>query len=197
MGKFDTERLTIRSFEMDDLLTIHRILDHAFGEGTLVDDADAIAERRSWLEWQLLNSRWLPALYQPPFGDRALVLKETGELVGSIGFVPCLDRYELIPQLRAGEHDRGCTTTGVGLFWAIDPAHQRKGYATEAGKAFVELGFRRMRLARILATTEADNHASIAVMRKLGMEITRNPSEEAPWLQVVGVLNNPEAASAS
>jgi hypothetical protein len=45
--------------------------------------------------------------------------------------------------------------------------------------------------ARIVATTENDNTRSIAVMRRLGMTIERNPSAEPRWFQTVGVLANP------
>jgi RimJ/RimL family protein N-acetyltransferase len=78
-------------------------------------------------------------------------------------------------------------TPEVGLFWAIDPKHQRKGYASEAGEALVEYAFDVLSLWRILATTEYDNHGSQAVMRKLGMNITHNPNKEPEWMQVVGV----------
>jgi RimJ/RimL family protein N-acetyltransferase len=52
-------------------------------------------------------------------------------------------------------------------------------------------------LLRIVATTHDDNDASIRVMRKLGMLIERNPYPDPPWLQVVGVLENPQAGADS
>ena len=51
-----------------------------------------------------------------------------------------------------------------------------------------------MRLARIVATTEHTNAASISVMRKLGMRIEVNPGSEPEWLQVVGVALSGERA---
>jgi [ribosomal protein S5]-alanine N-acetyltransferase len=50
--------------------------------------------------------------------------------------------------------------------------------------------FNRFGLKRIVATTEYDNKDSIAVMRRLGMTIQRNPDPEPVWFQVVGVLAN-------
>ena len=44
-----------------------------------------------------------------------------------------------------------------------------------------------------MATTEYDNHASQAVMRKLGMTLTRNPHSEPELMQVVGVKYAPPA----
>ena len=45
-----------------------------------------------------------------------------------------------------------------------------------------------LHLARIVATTTYHNTASIGVMRRLGMRVERNPLDEPPCLQVVGVL---------
>jgi RimJ/RimL family protein N-acetyltransferase len=53
-------------------------------------------------------------------------------------------------------------------------------------------GFRVLRLRRIVATTDHDNEGSIGVMRRLGMRIERNPYPDPPWLQVCGVLDNPD-----
>ena len=50
-----------------------------------------------------------------------------------------------------------------------------------------------LNLERIVATTMHDNHASIAVMRRLGMTIAANPLPEPPWFQVVGWLDAPAA----
>ena len=52
----------------------------------------------------------------------------------------------------------------------------------------IEHAFAEFRLRRIIATTEYDNHASQAVMRRLGMRLERNPLPEPLWLQVVGIL---------
>lgn len=186
-----TQRLSIRPFVIDDLPAIHRILDQTFGDGKLINDEAALEERRSWLEWQRLNQIWLPNLHQPPYGERAIVLQATDAVIGAVGYVPCLDMFEQIPALRATEHASGYVTPEVGLFWAIDPALQKQGYATEAAQALIDNAFTQMRLRRIIATTEYDNAASQAVMRKLGMRVERNPLPEPAWLQIVGVLENP------
>ncbi len=185
-----TGRLVIRSFSLDDLLAIHRILEQTFGDGSKVNDEAALQERRSWLQWQILNQEWLPKLQQPPYGDRAITLRTTGEVIGSIGYVPCLDAYEQIPELRAFSSPGRYNTTEFGLFWVIDPYHQRQGYATEAAQAMIQYAFEHLRVKRIIATTEYSNVASRGVMRNVSMSLTRNPLPEPPWLQVVGVLEN-------
>ena len=189
-----SRRLLIRPFEADDLPEIHRILSSAFGsEAPAGDAAAALEDRRAWLQWAALSQTWATRMHQPPYGDRAVVLVETGSLIGAVGLVPLLDVFDQIPELRRGVHSTPWATPEVGLFWAIDPAHQRKGYASEAAAALIEHAFRQLRLHRILATTEYANHASQAVMRKLGLRLTRNPLPEPRWLQVVGVLDNPYA----
>jgi RimJ/RimL family protein N-acetyltransferase len=189
LGDLSTERLLIRSFISTDLRDIHRILNAAFGKGEPEHLGAGLDERRSWMEWNALNARWLPAMFQPPYGDRAVVLRSTGELVGAAGYVPLLMPFDQIRHLvrTPGPGDSGQVTPEVGLFWAIDPVHQRRGYASEAGRALVDFAFSQMGLWRILATTEYDNQASQAVMRKLGMTITRNPHAEPAFMQVVGV----------
>ncbi len=184
----ETNRVIVRPFIVDDLQTIHRILDQTFGDGKNIANEAALQERKSWLEWSRLNQEWFPKMEQAPYGDRAIVLKTNDQVIGSVGYVPLLDVFSQIPEL--GISSRGYTTPEVGLFWAIDPIYQRQGYATEAAQAMIDHAFRHLRLARVLATTEYSNIASQAVMRKLGMRLVRNPLAEPPWLQMVGVLEN-------
>jgi ribosomal-protein-alanine N-acetyltransferase len=80
----------------------------------------------------------------------------------------------------------------MGMFWAIAAKHRRMGYASEAGRALAKFAFATLRLARIVATTEHENAASIGVMRRMGMTIERNPVDEPIWFQTVGVLVNPQ-----
>jgi RimJ/RimL family protein N-acetyltransferase len=186
----ETPRLLIRPFDLDEAATIHRILDQTFGDGTQIDDPAALAERRSWVQWSALSQEWFPKLHQPPYGDRAIVLKATGALLGAVGYVPCLAPFGQFPALRDAAQPSGFATPEVGLFWAIDPAQQRQGYATEAAQAMIRHAFTQLGLRRIIATTEYTNSASQGVIRKLGMQVLHNPLPEPPWLQIVGVLEN-------
>ncbi len=186
----ETERLEIRPFELDDLTIIHRILDQTFGSIDKMPDKTALQERRSWLEWSILNQKWFPQLHQPPYGDRAIVLKSTRALIGSVGYVPLLDVYERIPELSSGLSSGDYATTEFGLFWVIDPPHQRHGYATEAAQAMIAYAFKELKLKRVIATTEYTNTASQGVMQKVGMQITHNSLTEPFWLQIVGVIEN-------
>ncbi|MBI5029231.1 MAG: GNAT family N-acetyltransferase [Chloroflexi bacterium] len=177
----ETHRLVIRPFVTDDLEIIHRILNESFGDTDL-------PERRSWLQWSMLSQEWFDKMHQPPYGDRAVMLKSSNQLIGSVGLVPLLSPFGQIPEL--GIASREHYTPEVGLFWVIDRPYRVQRYATEAAQAMINFAFTQLRIARILATTESSNAASQGVMRKLGMKLLRNPLPEPPWLQVVGVLDN-------
>ncbi len=190
MPLLTTDRLIIRPFVREDLAAIHRILDvelaaTAGGSGTL-----SLEARRRWLEWTVLGYEQLAHLNQPPYGERAILLKEEGRLIGAVGFVPCLDAFHLLPgfENHAPTADDRRTSTEFGLFYALAPAYQRQGYATEAAAAMVAFAFDQLKLRRVVATTTHENRGSIGVMKRLGMRILRNPHSDPPWLQVVGVL---------
>jgi RimJ/RimL family protein N-acetyltransferase len=196
MPILETERLRIRPFNLGDIDDVHRVLDVELAESDFGSEGAMTREQREhWLLWTTLNYEEMARLYQPPYGERAVVLKDTGDLVGAIGNVPCLDAFGQLPGLSSAPSGpaRRLFTTEFGLFWAIAPEYQCRGYATEAARAVIGYGFAQLKLLRIVATTAYDNAASIGVMRKLGMRVERNPYPDPPWLQVVGVLENAEA----
>jgi RimJ/RimL family protein N-acetyltransferase len=182
-----TPRLTIRPFVMDDLEAYHAIANAGFGE------ADPLEERREWMEWTVRNYVGLARLYQPPYGDRAIVLNATGELIGGVGIVPCMMPFDKLPYFRELQPNAptNLMRPEVGLFWVISPAHQRQGYAAEAAQAVIDYLFAEWNLNRIVATTEYDNRASMGVMRRLGMRIEQNPDPTPEWFQVVGIMEHP------
>jgi ribosomal-protein-alanine N-acetyltransferase len=182
-----TDRLIIRPFVPEDLDEIHQILDVDLEHTAAHEAAHALEDRRSWLDWSIQNERELRLLYQPPFGDRAVTLAD-GNLIGSVGYSAELKPFAQVPYFAARGETHSHYTAEVGLFWAIGSRWQRQGYATEAGGALVRFAFQSLRLKRIIATTEYDNVASIGVMRRLGMQIERNPLPDPPWFQIVGVL---------
>ncbi|MBI1800994.1 MAG: GNAT family N-acetyltransferase, partial [Chloroflexi bacterium] len=96
MPTLHTRRLLIQPFTLDDLDDIHPILNESFpAEPAVTRD-----ERRQWLQWAVLNYEQLAQLRQPPYGDRAIVLKPAGVLIGACGFVPCLMPFAQLPALR-------------------------------------------------------------------------------------------------
>jgi len=60
-------------------------------------------------------------------------------------------------------------TPAVEAAWRLNRAFWGQGYATEAARAAIEDGFRRVGLREIVAIAAIDNHASRQVMQRLGM----------------------------
>ncbi len=195
MPVLTTERLLIRPFVMQDLTDVYQLLDVELKASDLgTDKMESMAERSEWLQWASMNHTQLAKLHQPPYGDRAIVLRSNGRLIGACGYVPCLNFFEqasgmAVQSIPPGESHN---STEFGLFYAISPAFWRQGFASEAAQALVDYAFKHLRLKRIIAETDYDNPGSMGVMRKLGMRIEKNPYSEPPWLQVVGVLENKE-----
>jgi RimJ/RimL family protein N-acetyltransferase len=192
MPIINTDRLLIRPFALDDLDFYHRMMNDAFGETPL-------EEHQAWIEWAVRSYPALAALYQPPYGDRAVIHRDSGTLVGSVGIVPCMGPFDRLPYWRdkSSVPPSGLFTAEFGLFWAIETPYRRQGYAVEAAQGVIDYLFSELTLKHVIATTSFDNEPSIAVMRKLGMRIERSADPEPPWFQIVGVLENPRRESAS
>jgi RimJ/RimL family protein N-acetyltransferase len=185
----DTERLRIRPLGPADLEDCHQLnVDLGWVDPTSTE-AEQRERRRSWLAWMVDCYREFGRLHQPRYGERAIVRKADDRFVGLVGLVP-----SLVPmgQLDGYGALRGAPASPeLGLFWAVAPALQRQGFATEAALAFMTHVARVLDARRLVATTEHDNAASIAVMRRIGMRCHLNPYPEPPWLQVVGVWDCP------
>jgi ribosomal-protein-alanine N-acetyltransferase len=104
-----------------------------------------------------------------------------------VGLVPSLGPFGLLPSWpQPGRR----FVPEVGLYWAVAPAFRRRGIAAEAAAALAGHAFAELDLARVVATTERDNVASIGVMRRLGMRVEENPEPEPAWFQVVGIMSH-------
>lgn len=184
----ETDRLSIRRFVMKDaeaLLAVQTAVGWADSNRSA---AENLAACRTYLAWQVRNYDGLANLTQPPYGDRAIVEKTTGKLIGSIGLVPCFHPFGQLPSF--GGQENSLFSTEMGLFWMVSSDYQGQGLATEAAQAIINHMFGTLRLSRLVATTDDSNLASQSVMRKLGMRLERNPYPEPSWFQVVGILEN-------
>ena len=75
MPVLETERLIVRPLVMGDLEDCHRLfLDIKWADPTASDELN-LQSRREWLEWTVRNYVALARLNQPPYGDRAVVMK--------------------------------------------------------------------------------------------------------------------------
>jgi RimJ/RimL family protein N-acetyltransferase len=62
----------------------------------------------------------------------------------------------------------------VDVGFALQERFRNKGYALEAARAVMDYGLRVLGLGRIVAITAPDNHASIKLLRRLGLQFERN-----------------------
>lgn len=187
MPPLETKRLLIRPFAEGDLPGLRAAL------GVVGAGAEAAVER--YMRHGNLNATVLAELGQPPYGDRAVVLRASGELIGAAGLVPAygpFDQLRPVDEQPTRSRSMAFHRPEVGLFYHLHPDHRGQGYATEAARALVDFAFGSMHVARIVATTEGDNLASQAVMRHLGMRLHENALDEPEWFQLVGILENPD-----
>ena len=106
---------------------------------------------------------WRSQLAARGWSNWALELRASGEFLGFTGlsiprrvlpFSPCVE---------------------VG--WRLARPHWGRGYATEAARAALEIGFARLDLAEIVSFTAAGNRRSRAVMERIGMRDTKEDFE--------------------
>lgn len=190
MPILETDRLRIRPMAMADETAVFHI-QQSIG---WLDEAKSAAEQRQavhdYVRWCSLNHAQLARLHQPPLGDRVVIHRHTGAVIGLCGLVPYVDSWRTFPYFR--HQPAGLAFTEMGLYWAIAAAQQGQGYATEVAQALIGYAFDGLNLHHVIATTEHDNLASQRVMVKAGMRLERNPSSEPPWQQVLGILENPK-----
>jgi RimJ/RimL family protein N-acetyltransferase len=185
-----TNRLIIREFRPSDLGEIYRILDVELNFIDSLEQDSSIAQRKKWLEWTIQSYEQNRMLLNPPYGDSAVILKDTMQLIGTCGLVPVLAPLGLIPYYRyiADAQESEYNYPEVGLFFAISPHYQCRGFAYEASKALIDIAFTNLKLKRVIGITHLHNNPSIAVLKRLGMRIETIPDHK--WMQVVGILQN-------
>jgi RimJ/RimL family protein N-acetyltransferase len=178
-----TADLHIRHYTLDDLDSRYQLMTQAFGSETTHE------KMHQWLVWCVDNYRELERLFQPPYGDYAIEHIASGEVIGSVGIVPSIVPWGVLEEPTSENPHR--VSPEFGLFWGILPAYQRKGYATQAGRAVIDYLFDTIHVRQVIATADYDNVASHRVMDKLGMTRYRNPTDTPHWFQVVGRLQHP------
>jgi len=194
MPILNTTRLQIRPIRAEDLDACHQLYRDIGWADRGRSEAENYERRRSWVDWSIANERELARLNQPPMGERTVVDRVTGDFVGLVGLNPTLKPLGQLPSFGGAERARN--ELEVGLFWAIAPARQGAGLATEAARAVIDYMFEVRRLGRIVATTDNDNLASIGVMRRLGMRIEANPFPDPFYFQTIGILDAKDGVTA-
>jgi ribosomal-protein-alanine N-acetyltransferase len=169
-----TKRLCLRPFELTDGEDVRRLAgDRAIADTTLQIPHPyevGMAE-----EWILARGPKFEAGEEVVF---AVILCETGELIGAMGLV-------IEGKFRRAE-----------LGYWIGRPYWGNGYCTEAGLAILEYGFQSLNLNRIHAYHFKRNPASGRVMRKLGMKHEgSSPQHIMKWgafedIELYGILRS-------
>ena len=146
--RIETERLILREIEEDDWESVHRYAREP-----------AVGRFLIWgpnTEQQTKNHvRDLQAFRLEDPRKRAvlgIVIKDSGEFIGGVG----------LTRLSADASE-----AEVG--YSLHPDHWGRGYATEAARAMIGLGFGEWRLHRVIARCDPENIGSARVMEKCGM----------------------------
>jgi RimJ/RimL family protein N-acetyltransferase len=145
----ETERLILRPLVAADLDAVHEIESREDVTRWLYHEPRTRPETEAWLAAQLSSTRIERE------GDAlqlAVAHAERGELLG----------YALL-MFRSAGHRQG------EIGYVLHPRHSGHGYATEAARELLRLGFEGLDLHRIVGRLEARNQASARVLERLGM----------------------------
>lgn len=144
----ETERLILRRFKKEDASQIY---------GNYAGDPEVTKYLR-WKHHESLDetknilAKWITSYDDPSYYNWAIVLRETNEVIGSVGCAWMNDHTNMI-------HTYYC----IGKNW------WGGGIVTEAYKAVVRFFFEEVDAGRIEAYHEPNNPASGKVMQKCGL----------------------------
>lgn len=145
----ETERLYFRELTQDDFDAVCRIMQdeetmRAAYEGRYTDD-----EVRRWIDYKLAHYA------KRGFGLWAVILKETGELIGQCGITMQKWKDE--------------ETYEIGYLFRRDCWH--RGYAVEAATACKQYAFDVLGVERVCSMVRDTNIASQKVAERIGMTV--------------------------
>ena len=142
-----TERLTLRKFAIDDAIDVYQYAKNCeVARFVTWEPHRTIGDSISFINWTLGRYDCDEA------GEWGIEYKETGRIIGALGFVQV-------------ETVNSCASIGYVLsrdFWGM-------GIMTEAVGRLIRFGFEEMGLNRIEAVHVPENEGSGRVMQKAGM----------------------------
>jgi [ribosomal protein S5]-alanine N-acetyltransferase len=149
-GLFHTGRLTARRITEDGIALQRELLTDPLTMRTL--SADGLIPSEDEIE--AICRRHLEHWAEHGFGLYQFFETATGQFVGQCG----LRHRELLG------------VAEIELFYALRSPFFRRGLGTEMARAVVERGFRQLGARSLIAFTLPSNLASLALMKKLGMQ---------------------------
>ncbi len=144
----ETERLVLREFVKSDWKAVHEYAGDAEVVRYLEWGPNNMDETVAFLEGTLSCQREKPRRIY----EFAITLKDSGKLIGACGI-----------RIQDQDHDQ------AEIGYCYNKSFWANGYASEACKAVVDFGFRKLGLHRIIATCDKHNLASAGVLRRSGM----------------------------
>ena len=143
-----TNRLVLREFTPEDFDALYAILSDPDTMKHYPKSFDE-ARVRGWIAWNLENY----AVFG--FGLWAVVLRETGKLIGDCGITMQTINGKIRPEI--GYH--------------IHKDHQKRGYATEAAARCLDFAFENTPFRTMFSYMKHTNVASYTVAMKNGMQL--------------------------
>ncbi|MBB5956934.1 RimJ/RimL family protein N-acetyltransferase [Saccharothrix tamanrassetensis] len=142
-----TERLLLRPFTPADHAALHSwqsrpdVVRYLYGEPKTPEETAESLAMKAAVTWPSKEGEHL-----------SLAVEREGEVIG-----------EAVLKWLNEQHRQG------EIGYILHPDHHGHGYATEASRAMLDLGFDHLDLHRIVASCDASNEASWRVMERLGM----------------------------
>jgi len=144
----ETPRLLLREFVLSDLDQVHAYASREDVARFMIWGPNSPAQTMEALQGFIQDSREVPRLCY----DLAIMLTAEQRLIGGVGLKL---------------HDMENSTGDIG--YVLHPAYWGCGYAVEATRALLQLGFEGLGLRRIVGLCDQRNKGSARVMEKLGM----------------------------
>lgn len=144
--ELETERLLLRQFRQDDIDAYAAMLSD---EETMRYIGGTGDRMDAWIRMAAALGHWQLRGY----GLFAVEEKASGKFIGRIG----------------AYHPEGWPATELG--WALVPAAQGFGYATEAARSCALWMFNELNLSEIISIIHPNNEASIRVAERLGEKL--------------------------
>ena len=146
----ETERLTFRKFTPEDLSQlVEQRSDpdvNRYLGGPARQNAEALATRLDF---------YMSCYDKFGFGSCAMIWKPTGGMIGTAGLQPLEDTGE------------------IEVGYSIIKDYWGQGIGTEAARGWLNYGFSKAGLERIVAVAVQENTASRRIMEKLGMQFEK------------------------
>ncbi|MGX2039039.1 GNAT family N-acetyltransferase [Methylocaldum sp. MU1018] len=157
--EFDTERLRLRQWRAADREPFARLNADPRVMAFLPSPLDRAAS-------DAMAQRIQALIEERGWGFWAAELKRTGEFIGFVGLHVPMPELPFAPCVEIG--------------WRLAYAHWGRGYATEAARGALRVGFDVLNFPEIVSFTAVGNTRSRAVMERLGMvqapETFRHPA---------------------